>query len=160
MDAENDQFEQVRRLLALKKYEQPPPGYFNNFSTKVIARLQALETARPATWLQRLGLDLDFRPAMMGAFGVVVCGLLLVAVFTSMGSSQPSPNRFAVAGDPSAFFAAPNQEPSFAANALNPIINPEEIPSSLVPVSGDSSNGSPFGQLMPQAERAAFRLGN
>ena len=159
MDTQNDQFEALRKLLALKKYEQPPPRFFQEFSGKVIARLHALESARPATWLQRLGLDLDFRPAMMGAFGVVVCGLLLVGVLTSMGSSEPSANGFTVAGDPTALFAPPSESPAFAGTGLTPIVKLDDIPSSTVPVSGASSSSSPFGLLIPQAERAAYRLG-
>ena len=57
METEQDQFEQVRKLLALKKHEQPPPRYFQEFSGKVIARLHALESAEPVTWRRRLGLD-------------------------------------------------------------------------------------------------------
>src|SRR5438034_1233717 len=89
MDTEHDQFEQVRRLLALKRHEQPPPRYFHEFSGKVIARLHALEAAQPATWRQRLGLDFNFKPALIGVFGFVACGLLLVGVVTSLGVSQP-----------------------------------------------------------------------
>jgi hypothetical protein len=156
MDTENDQFENVRKLLALKRHEQPPPRYFHDFSSKVIARLQALEAARPVSWRQRLGLDFDFRPAMMGAFGVVACAVLLIGVITSLGVSQPTSPTFAVAGDPSSLFASPTVDPVFAGGAsLNPTVKPEEIPASTVPVSG-SLGSSPFGLMAPHAERAAF----
>src|SRR6185436_577887 len=102
MDSEYEQFDQVRKLLALKKYEQPPPRYFQEFSGKVIARLQSLEP-QPVSWRQRFGLDFEWHPAMMGAFGVVVCGLLLVGVVSSSGDSQSGSPTFALTSDPSGF---------------------------------------------------------
>lgn len=159
MDTNHDQFDDVRKLLALKKYEQPPPRFFQEFSGKVIDRLHALEHARPVTWLQRLGLDLDFKPAMMGAFGVVVCGLLLVGVLVSGGSTPSPTTNFSMNGDSSVLFAPPGDAPAFASGAsLNPVVNPSEIPSSTAPVSGAS--GSPFSLLTPHAERASFSFGS
>ena len=42
---END-FAEVRRLLILKRHEQPPPGYFHHFSGHVIASLSEERTTR------------------------------------------------------------------------------------------------------------------
>ena len=161
METEQEQFEQVRKVLALKRHEQPPPGYFNGFSSKVISRILALEAARPVTLRQRLGLDFDFRPAMIGVFGVIICGLLLVGVITSFGLSQPA-SPAGAAGDPLAFFVSPMTTPALAGGVgLNPIVSPEEIPSSTVPVSEASSASSPFGQLTPQpVQRASFTFGS
>ncbi len=41
---ENEQnFDELKRLLKLKRHEVPPPGYFNNFSGEVISRIRAGE---------------------------------------------------------------------------------------------------------------------
>jgi len=152
---EQDQFEKVQKLLALKRYEQPPPGYFNGFSGKIMARIHALEAARPATWRQRLGLDFDFKPALMGAFGVAVCGLLLVSVINSSGLSS---GNMTAANDPSAMFSSPTGDPAFAGGMSFNRIASEEIPASTVPVSSTASD-SPFGRITPHAQPAGFIFG-
>jgi hypothetical protein len=159
METEQNQFEQVRKLLALKKHEQPPPRYFQEFSGKVIARLHALE-AQPVTWRRRLGLDFNLKPALIGVFGVAACGLLLVGVISSLGVTPPSSPSFGLLPDPSAF-GAPTMNPSSYAGgpSLDSVVNPNEIPASTVPVGGNASD-SPFGLLAPRAERASFKFGS
>ena len=90
MTQDPQQFEQLRRLLALKRHEQPPPGYFNNFSRQVIVRIKAGETGAPthvlervfweAPWLQRLLAAFEARPIVASACGVAVCGLMLTGL--------------------------------------------------------------------------------
>ena len=45
-----DQFKPLLRLLACKRHEQPPPGYFDSFSRKVMARLEADDLSEHSTW--------------------------------------------------------------------------------------------------------------
>jgi hypothetical protein len=90
MNAESDNFRELRRLLALKRYEQPPPGYFNNFSRQVMARIEAGERGSgPAwsegwvsssSWLARLWNSFGAKPILAGAFGVAVCSVLISGV--------------------------------------------------------------------------------
>jgi hypothetical protein len=83
MSPESENFEQLRRLLVLKRYEQPPPGYFHRFSREVIVRIKAGDKGESVTaswwswegsWLQRAWAAVESRPALAGAFGVAVCG--------------------------------------------------------------------------------------
>jgi len=100
----DENFDQLRRLLALKRYEAPPPGYFHNFSGKVMARIEAAEMALAPAWWQKLGLDFNFKPAMICGLGVVVCGLLSAGVLASFVTADEP-----VAGmglEPMAGFAA------------------------------------------------------
>jgi|ERR1051325_4461413 hypothetical protein len=88
-----DDFEQLRRLLALKRYEQPPPGYFHAFSRQVIVRIKAGDLGNEAeasfwsfgagSFLRRVWATLDARPVFAGAFGVAVCGFFVVGAMLS-----------------------------------------------------------------------------
>jgi hypothetical protein len=89
MSQDNEAFGPLRRLLVLKRYEQPPPGYFNNFSSQVIARIEAGEGAREgalqqllwgATWLQRLWNRLETKPILASSFGAAACAMFAVGV--------------------------------------------------------------------------------
>lgn len=92
MTPEQDNFEELRRLLAFKRHEQPRPGYFQHFSRQVIARIQAGEVASDsflerwltrAPWLQALWSGFEAKPILAGAFGVGVCSLLVVGLVSS-----------------------------------------------------------------------------
>ena len=103
MGPERENFEQLRKLLALKRHEQPPPRYFNDFSLQVIARIRAGEGQRSFhayAWIQRFWAALDTRPALAGAFGAAVCALLIGGVIYSE-SAPPGTVASWPAGAPS-----------------------------------------------------------
>lgn len=94
MRPEQENFESLQRLLKLKRYEQPPPRYFDDFSRQVIARIQAGEQGGGegalGGWLQRIWGMLEARPALPAAFGAAVCGLLVFgAVYSEQGEKMP-----------------------------------------------------------------------
>lgn len=133
MNPEQQDFEQLRRLMKLKRYEQPPPRYFNDFSSKVIARIEAGEGRRPfflMTWLERIVSVLGARPAYSGVFGAAVClgligGLLQIDASTGgrnpvntpllTGEPEAEPTRLAGTGGPSN---------TFLTRSNNPVISP------------------------------------
>jgi hypothetical protein len=97
-----DDFEQLRRLLALKRHEQPPPGYFHGFSRQVIVRIKAGDLGGQSeassfwsfsggSFLQRLWATLDARPVLAGAFGVAVCGFFVVGAVLSDATANQGP---------------------------------------------------------------------
>lgn len=78
MNPDSEQFKQLRKLLVLKRHEEPPPGYFNRFSGQVIARIKAGDQADDSLgWLRKLRTILETKPMLTGAFGAAVCALAI-----------------------------------------------------------------------------------
>lgn len=115
MDNNSENFEQLQRLLAIKKHELPPPGYFNRFSGEVIARIREERHASSnalsrlqseAPWLVRLWQALESKPAFAGAFGAAVCALLLGGIFFAEKPVAPPEFASPVAAQQNAPFIA------------------------------------------------------
>jgi hypothetical protein len=136
-----ENFDQLRKLLALKRYEQPPPGYFNNFSGKVVARIAAADMATDLSWWQKLTLAFDFKPALMCGLGVVVCALLSAGVLTSAIGGADQPPVGLVMGTPTV--------PPFNAPSV------DDFPESTQPV----FSAARFDQLGMRATPTSFQFG-
>jgi len=99
MNEQDNDFGTLRKLLSLKQHEVPPPGYFNNFSAGVVARIRSGDGGNPdswsnrllneAPWLFRLINSFQDKPAYAGVFASALC-LLLVAgiVYTDSYATQ------------------------------------------------------------------------
>lgn len=100
-------FQQLRRLLKLKRHEQPPPGYFDHFAGEVRARITEARETLPiwerlfneAPWLKRILLKLETQPAFAGIFGAVMCGLLLFGVVYSQSIDSDTDSATPLAVD-------------------------------------------------------------
>jgi hypothetical protein len=96
MNSGPENFESLRRLLMIKRHEQAPPGFFEAFPRRVLARIEAGETGDPyrpfwqLPWLADLLAALDRKPAFAAAFSVVVCGLLVAGLVSSVAPAGSS----------------------------------------------------------------------
>jgi hypothetical protein len=86
-------FEPLRRLLAFKNRETPPPGYFNDFSRQVVARIRAGETNESSgAWFSKLLQAFEFKPAFAGSFAGALCLLLVFGiVYAQRPDAAPQP---------------------------------------------------------------------
>ena len=103
-DNEQD-FEALRRLLALKRHEVPPPGFFGDFSSDVVARIRAREAVARMPWFLKLLQAFESRPAYPVGLASSLCLLLLFGIVTVEQNPSISP-VFADEAGASAFSVA------------------------------------------------------
>lgn len=78
-----DTEKKLQRLLRLKKYEVPPPGFFPLLHRKIMEDVEALNQ-RPSfiRSLLNQAFSFEFTPKLAGALGfsacILVCGVLLL----------------------------------------------------------------------------------
>ena len=141
MSQDTENFDQLRRLLKLKRYEQPPPRYFNDLSSQVIARIKLGERGESnamidrllweAPWLHRIWAAFEAKPVLAGVCGVAICGLLVSGViFSETTDFQPMAFIPTTTAGPSSLEVAnltPGNQPFvglpavFEASSTNPV---------------------------------------
>jgi hypothetical protein len=138
MNENENNFESLRRLLALKRHETPPPGYFEKFPREVTARIRAGETggtesgSELLSWLFRFLSAFESKPAFAGGFASVLCLLLLFGiVYAERPDVAPQPLLQPVQiatgplinATPVALNSFPAEQTGFV-SSTNPIFNP------------------------------------
>jgi hypothetical protein len=131
MNSDLNDFETLRKLIALKRHEQPSPGYFCRLPDRIAARLERGE-GKFRFW-ENLVDRFTFRPAFVYGFSLAALSALTVSVVYSVRlqseeSAQTSPNdgwRAFVPEEESASQYNPSQPLHVAswmgdANASNP----------------------------------------
>src|SRR5690348_6171785 len=87
MNSDSENFDSFRQLLALKRHEVPPPGYFDRLPRDIMARIKAGDTGNELgadlSWFRRLLNVFDVKPVFAGAFGTAVCAFLAIGFVTS-----------------------------------------------------------------------------
>jgi hypothetical protein len=157
---ENEQFESLRRLLALKRHEVPPPGYFNRFSGEVIARIRAGEHPSAAAgerlfsqapWLLRFLQMFEAKPAFASSFASALCLLLLFGI---VYAERPDATPQSLWQD--------SQAASQPLASLTPSATPSVQPTDFLPSSLSNSSPSSLQPLFNHsfAQQVSFSPGN
>ncbi len=96
MSNNDNDFEALRRLLALKRHEVPPPGYFEDFSSRVIGRIRANEAAVEMPWMLRFFSRFESKPGYPVAFASALCMLLLYGIVSVEQNPELASSSFPV----------------------------------------------------------------
>jgi hypothetical protein len=161
---EDQEFTALRRFLKLKRYEKPPPRYFNDFSSDVIARIRADDLADrseplekiqwESPWMQRvLGL-FQTKPVFAGLFGAAICVVLVTGiVLLQQADNNPYMGPMGIADTSQA--ESGTALPSAFGEAKGPL-SASATPS-VAPVTYSGSNI--FEMLQPRTERVNWTPG-
>jgi hypothetical protein len=162
MNENENNFEPLRRLLAFKNRETPPPGYFNDFSAQVVNGIRAGEAHGPANameqlfaeapWLLKFLQIFEAKPAFASAFAGALC---LVLVFGIVFAERPDGSAPKTLQEQVAENSTPL--PTVSATALSQ-------PSDSMMLASDNTNpatslqpvASLFGQQNPLFQQVGF----
>lgn len=163
MNENENKFEPLRRLLAFKNRETPPPGYFDGFSSRVLSRIRAGEAHEPVTaaerlfseapWLVKFLQIFEAKPAFMGAFAFALCMVLIFGIVFAErpdnSSPQPALTQMAENSTP---LASVSPEAALSQASGQIMLAPDNTnpASSLQPVA------SMFGQQDSLAQQVSF----
>src|SRR6267154_1588333 len=107
MSSDPQNFEALRRLIALKRYERPHPRFFNDFSSQVIARIKAGEHLHDETsgllsfsWFHRVWMAFETKPMLAGAAGLGACALVVAGFVFSENVGTAAADGPLAAGGP------------------------------------------------------------
>jgi len=75
-DSQQPASSRIEKLIALKRYECPPPGHAELLTSKIISRLEAEQMRAREPWYRRWMHALDLNPILTTAYGGVVMALM------------------------------------------------------------------------------------
>jgi hypothetical protein len=137
MNSDQENFEALRKLLALKKYEQPPPRYFSELSTRILNRIE--REPRTIPFWERFFPNIGLNPALAYSFGLLACGTLVFGIGYSLKteSEQTVTHPFGDGNRSIAAMPAPQDVSglslsNYQVNQLastNPVMGSETLPS-------------------------------
>jgi hypothetical protein len=104
MNESGQNFDELKKLLKLKRHELPPPGFFNHFSDEIVSRIRDGEARGQgpivdrlndsAPWLVNFLRFFEAKPGVIGAFATSLCLLLVFGVVLAERSESGPQNPF------------------------------------------------------------------
>ncbi len=77
----SDESEQrLLRLLALKRHETPPPGFFDRLPHRILINIRASTEMAERPWWQRIWNDIIQHPMVAGSYAALGVGALLFGI--------------------------------------------------------------------------------
>lgn len=144
MSAEHKE-DELQRMLALKRHETPPTPFFKGFPDKVIAGLDAPDPAASLPWWKRLGHDIDGKPVLVCASGIIVVGLLALGMIASRRFEPPKKRSLPADDSTRMIVTPPAHLLADQGTELSPTTAPKEIPRIGEPMVVPGR--SPFGEI-------------
>lgn len=145
-----DDFEKIQKLIRLKRYEQPPPGYFEDFVAEFRRRQRAELIHRPLWQVIMDRISGGFPTLRVPAYAYG--GIVAVALGASVMVLQDKPETEAYAADAS---TPPGQTSSSV--ALSPSSPPPvQIPFEAIRAAGNLKRANASQQYVLEAQPVSY----
>lgn len=95
MTSPEPEFTALKKLLALKRHEQPPPGYFDRLPGRILKRIEQEDERTTSRWFEWFAERWNLRPAVGGVLGIALVGLYFVGL-----GYAPRPTALPIATQP------------------------------------------------------------
>lgn len=144
-------FSRLQKLLAVKRHEQPPPGYLDRLPGQITARLRAEAAAAPEPWWRQLLASFHTKPAWAIAFSFLALGALTTGILLAPGLQKET--------DPEANTGAAGSAATVAAGETIPASNHVALQLPLDGATNLSNSAAPPGLFSPsgQVDRVKFK---
>lgn len=76
MNEHSDSHHKVKKLIALKRFETPPPGHQDLLASKIISRLEAEQMRAREPWYRRLMYSMNINPLVTTAYTATILAML------------------------------------------------------------------------------------
>ena len=77
MEQSPQDYNALKRFMAIKRHELPPPGFFDQFHARVMDRIADDLEEKRVPWWERGLLLFDSKPVLAGAYALAVAGLFV-----------------------------------------------------------------------------------
>ena len=108
MNSDNENFDELRKLLALKRNEQPPPGYFVYLPGRITSRIRQGEGQ--LTFWENVFAQFRIGPSFVYAFCLAACCVLSLSLHYSAKAAARAHDAMALNGNEPARAVA-NEDP-------------------------------------------------
>jgi hypothetical protein len=150
MNSQPEDFDRLKKLLALKRHEQPPPGYFVGLSSRIMDRIEEERQFKQLPWYRKVATSFEWKPTVVWVTGMAACGLVCAGM---IGALQV--NNSAVAAS-----TGSGQEVAAIETGMPPMAPEQEVQGSMEPVLTPTSEPSPFSQITHQIRPVNYTAGN
>lgn len=100
MEDNSENFEELKRLLKVKRHETPPPGFHDEMRSRILSQIEQEKQSGVADLWQRVAAAFELRPALSTGFAAALCGLLVAGVYlgSQSGDGAGADSSFAIDG--------------------------------------------------------------
>lgn len=100
MEENQENFDDLKRLLATKNHELPPPRFHDDLRGRILAQIDAEAAEGQTSWWQRFVDSFELRPALSTGVAAGLCAVLMAGVYFGSQPGEVAHPAFATEEQP------------------------------------------------------------